>query len=69
MLVLCRRIDQSIQIGDDIQIVVLNASKNRVRLGIAAPKELVVMRPEATKRRSIEPESCFAAAPPHCCVE
>ncbi len=46
MLVLSREIDQSIMIGDDIEIVVLAVRGSKVRLGINAPKHVPVHRKE-----------------------
>ena len=46
MLVLQRRTGQSIRIGDDIEVVVLEVSGDHVRLGIAAPREIRVLRQE-----------------------
>ncbi|MBE0695343.1 MAG: carbon storage regulator, partial [Anaerolineaceae bacterium] len=39
MLVLTRRIDESIAIGDNIQITVLAVEGERVKLGISAPRD------------------------------
>lgn len=46
MLVLSRSKSESIIIGDDIEVVVVNINGNRVRLGITAPKEVSVHRRE-----------------------
>ena len=46
MLVLTRRIDESIAIGDDIQVTVLAVEGDRVKLGINAPREVVILRQE-----------------------
>lgn len=46
MLVLNRKRTEQIQIGDDIVITVLEISRNRVRLGIAAPVDVPVLRTE-----------------------
>lgn len=46
MLVLSRRIEEVIKIGNDIEIQVIRVKGNNVRLGITAPKELVVLRGE-----------------------
>ncbi len=50
MLVLSRRLDETLIIGDDIKITVLGISGNQVRLGIAAPKEVSVHREEVYLR-------------------
>lgn len=46
MLVLGRHRDQTIMIGDDIEIVIVEIRVDYVRLGIRAPKELSVHRRE-----------------------
>lgn len=46
MLVLTRRLGESIWINDDIRIVIQNIRGNQVRVGIDAPKEMVVHREE-----------------------
>ena len=46
MLVLSRRLGETLIIGDDIKITVLGISGNQVRLGIAAPKDVSVHREE-----------------------
>jgi len=52
MLVLTRRVDESVLIGDNIEVKILRAGPVQVRLGIAAPKEMVVLRKELPKRDS-----------------
>ena len=46
MLVLSRRRDESIMIGDDVEIRIVAVSGNKVRLGITAPKSVEVHRKE-----------------------
>ena len=46
MLVLSRKPNQSITIGDQIEIVVQSVAGDRVRLGIRAPREIPVFRSE-----------------------
>lgn len=46
MLVLTRKLNQSIVIGDDVEVVVLEVRGEQVRLGIRAPKNVVVHRKE-----------------------
>lgn len=55
MLVLSRRRDEEIIIGDNIRIVVVDIRRDKVRLGVEAPKEVPVHRREvyeAIKRES-----------------
>jgi carbon storage regulator len=46
MLVLTRKVHQSIVIGDDVEVVVLEVRGEQVRLGIRAPKDVAVHRKE-----------------------
>lgn len=46
MLVLTRKVHQSIIIGDDVEVVVLEVRGEQVRLGIRAPKNVAVHRKE-----------------------
>lgn len=46
MLVLTRKIDQSIMIGDEIKLSILSVSGDKVRIGIDAPREVAVFRTE-----------------------
>ncbi len=46
MLVLTRKVHQSIVIGDEIEVVVLEVRGEQVRLGIKAPKNVTVHRKE-----------------------
>jgi carbon storage regulator len=46
MLVLTRKTNESIVIGDDIEVSVLAVSRDKIRLGISAPKEIPVYRKE-----------------------
>jgi len=46
MLVLARRLNESIMIGDDIEIVVIDIKGDQVKLGINAPRKITVHRKE-----------------------
>ncbi|HEY8539138.1 MAG TPA: carbon storage regulator CsrA [Steroidobacteraceae bacterium] len=46
MLILTRRLGESIQIGEGIEVTILEVRGNQVRLGIAAPAEVVILRSE-----------------------
>jgi len=46
MLVLSRQKDESIMIGDDVEVTIVDIRHNKVRLGITAPKEIPVHRRE-----------------------
>ena len=50
MLILSRRTGETICIGDDIEVTVLEVRGNQVRFGITAPKEVAVHREEVYER-------------------
>lgn len=51
MLVLTRKREQSIIIGENVEIMVLGVSGDKVRLGITAPREIEVFRKEVIDQR------------------
>jgi len=51
MLVLTRRIEEEVIIGDDIRVTVLSIQGNTVRLGLTAPRSVRVMRLELQGRQ------------------
>lgn len=53
MLVLSRKSNQTIHIGDDITVVVLDVRGNRVCLGIEAPAVVAIRRGELEPQQSI----------------
>jgi len=55
MLVLARKKDETILIGDDIEIVVVAIQSGKVRLGIKAPPGVRVDRLEVAKKRKAKP--------------
>ena len=46
MLILTRRVGEALMVGDDTKIVVLGVKGSQIRLGINAPKNIVVHREE-----------------------
>ena len=60
MLVLTRKTNQSIMIGDDVEVTVLAVSRDKIRLGITAPKDVPVYRKEVYLSIKGESESAGA---------
>lgn len=50
MLILTRRVGETLMIGDDISVTVLGVKGNQVRLGVNAPKDVSVHREEIYQR-------------------
>lgn len=57
MLILTRRIGETLMIGDDVAVTVLGVKGNQVRLGIDAPKDVAVHREEIYERIRSEGET------------
>jgi carbon storage regulator len=62
MLILSRRVGESVVIGEDISITVLRVKGNQVRLGVNAPKSIAVQREEVSERS--KPDAGTAPALP-----
>jgi carbon storage regulator len=62
MLILTRRVGETLMIGDNVTVTVLGVKGNQVRIGINAPKDLAVHREEIYQRIKREQEG---GLPPH----
>jgi carbon storage regulator len=57
MLILTRRVGETLMIGDRVTVTVLGVKGNQVRLGVNAPKDVAVHREEIYERIKREQES------------
>ncbi len=64
MLILTRRVGETIVIGDDVVVTVLGIKGNQVRIGINAPKDVSVHREEIYQRIQQEKNVAPAASKP-----
>ncbi len=62
MLILTRKVGESIMIGDSVEVKILGLRAGQVKIGIEAPKDLKVHREEIYERIRAEEESKGQAA-------
>ncbi len=56
MLILTRRVGETLMVGDEVTVTVLGVKGNQVRIGVNAPKEVAVHREEIYQRIKQEQE-------------
>lgn len=57
MLILTRRVGETLMVGDEVTVTVLGVKGNQVRLGVSAPKEVAVHRKEIYERIKTEEQT------------
>lgn len=62
MLVLTRKLNEQIKIGDDVTITVIKLRNNQIRLGIEAPRDVRVLRAELEAKVTADTDSQSATA-------
>lgn len=63
MLILTRRVGETLMIGDSVTVTVLGVKGNQVRIGITAPKDVAVHREEIFQRIHRDDGSSPTASP------
>jgi carbon storage regulator len=56
MLILTRRVGETLTIGTDIQVTVMGVQGAQVRIGVKAPKDVIVDREEIHEKRIANPD-------------
>lgn len=69
MLVVTRKTDESLIIADNIEITVLEVSKDKVKIGVSAPKDIKIIRNELIDTQNINKDSESTAGLPKTTLE
>jgi carbon storage regulator len=64
MLILTRRVGETVMIGNDVTVTVLGVKGNQVRVGVNAPKDVAVHREEIYERIKREQDPDFKMGAP-----
>lgn len=62
MLILTRRVGETLMVGDDVTVTVLGIKGNQIRIGVNAPKDVAVHREEIYQRILKEKAAAKAGA-------
>ena len=54
MLILTRRVDESLVIGDNVTVTILGVKGNQVRIGVDAPRDVTVHREELAQKQDAQ---------------
>lgn len=57
MLILSRRVNETVMVGDEITVTVLSINNNQVRLGVNAPRQIPVHREEIFEKIRLQKQS------------
>ncbi len=63
MLILTRRAGETLRIGDDVEVTVMAVNGAQVRIGIKAPRDVVVDREEIAERKRREKDAATSHIP------
>lgn len=61
MLILTRKIGQTIRIGENVQVTLLSVDRHRIKIGIEAPRDVTILRDELVNRGSASKKRQFSA--------
>ena len=64
MLILTRRVGETLMIGDEVTVTVLGVKGNQVRIGVNAPKDIAVHREEIYERIKREQDGTGSVSSP-----